>query len=83
MSFESDGDADVDLGVATLDTPARLKPTKQFWVRAKMPWFGELDGLPVAGLGDALPADEVRRRTPYQHPDHDTAHWTSKGVSTP
>ena len=83
LTFESDGDTDVDLGLATLDTPAALKPTKQFWVRTKMPWFGELDGLPVAGLGDALPADEVRRRTPYQHPDHETAHWTPKGTSTP
>ena len=75
LTFEPEGEDTVDLGVATLDAPAAFKPTKQFWVRAKMPWFGELADLPVAGLGDALPPDEVQRRTPFQHPDHDTAHW--------
>ena len=75
LTFEPEDGDTVDLGLATLDTPSALKPTAQYWVRARMPWFAEIADLPVAGLGDALPADEVHRRTPFQHPDHDTQHW--------
>ena len=63
------------LGIATLDTPAVLRPTEQYWAGERMPWFSELAGLPPAGAGDDLPDDERRRRKSYQHPDHDTAEW--------
>ena len=75
LTFEPEGETTIDMGVATLDAPATLKPTMQYWVDARIPWFGELDGLPIAGLGGGLPADEARRRRPYQHPDHDTDVW--------
>jgi hypothetical protein len=83
LSFEPEGEETIDLGVATLDDPVAMKPTEQFWVRTKMPWFAELDDLPVAGLGDALPAEEVHRRTPHQHPDHDTETWPPAGGFSP
>jgi hypothetical protein len=79
LSFEPDGEETIDLGIGTLDEPAALKPTEQYWIATRMPWFGELGDLPVAGLGDALPADEVARRTPYQHPDHETKEWNPGG----
>ncbi len=80
LTFESDGEDTVDLGIATLDDPTALKPTAQYWVNAAVPWFRELAGLPAAGLGDKLPAEEVTRRRPFQHPDHDTAVWPPKGA---
>jgi hypothetical protein len=80
ISFEPDGEETLDLGIGTLDHPAPVRPTEQYWVAARMPWFGELDGLPVAGLGDKLPANEVERRKPFQHPDHDTDAWPQQGA---
>ncbi|GLQ55160.1 GFA family protein [Devosia nitrariae] len=75
LTFEPEGEDTIDVGIATLDVPAALKPTEQYWVGTRMPWFGELADLPTAGLGDKLPADEVTRRRPFQHPDHDTDAW--------
>lgn len=75
LTFEPEGGDTLDLGIATLDTPAVLRPTEQYWAGERMPWFAELSGLPQAGAGDDLPADERRRRKSYQHPDHDTAEW--------
>lgn len=75
LTFEPDSADSLDIGIATLDTPAVLQPTEQYWVGTRMPWFGDLAGLPVAGLGDNLPLEDVRRRRPHQHPDHDTADW--------
>jgi hypothetical protein len=80
LTFEAHGDDTIDLGLGTLDDPAALKPAAQYWIATRMPWFGELAGLPEAGLGSALPADEVARRTPYQHPDHDTDKWPAEGA---
>jgi hypothetical protein len=75
LTFEPDGEETIDIGIGTLDDPAALKPTAQYWAGAAVPWFGELAALPTAGLGDKLPAEEVARRKPFQHPDHDTAAW--------
>lgn len=75
LSFVPDGEETMDIGIATLDDPAAIEPTAQFWVDTRMPWFDKLADLPVKGLGAALPEDEVARRKPYQHPDHDTEQW--------
>lgn len=79
LSFEPEAEETIDLGIGTLDDPARLTPTEQYWIETRVPWFGMMADLPVAGLGDALPADEVARRRPLQHPDHDTAVWPPRG----
>jgi hypothetical protein len=80
LTFEPDGEDTIDLGIGTLDRPAALKPADQYWVDERVPWFGELDGLPRAGLGAKLPADEAARRKPFQHPDHDTEAWPPHGA---
>ncbi len=80
LTFEPEGEETIDLGIATLDDPAAMKPTGQVWTGAAVPWFGELADLPNVGLGDKLPAEEVARRKPFQHPDHDTETWPPKGA---
>jgi hypothetical protein len=79
LTFEPTGEDTVDLGIATLDDPAAIVPTAQYWIGTRMPWFDRLASLPEAGLGAALPVEEVARRKPYQHPDHDTAVWPPPG----
>jgi hypothetical protein len=77
LSFHAFGDAEIDLSIGSLDEPAHLKPRKQHWPAARMPWFGELAGLP--DHVSTLPAEEIARRHPHQHPDHDTAEWPPSG----
>jgi hypothetical protein len=79
ITFEPQGEDTIDLGIGTLDHPAVLEPTEQYWVATRMPWFAHMSELPEAGLGENLPAEEVKRRTPYQHPDHDTDRWPPEG----
>jgi len=75
LTFEPEDADSLDVGIATLDTPAVLEPSEQYWIGTRMPWFAGLATLPVVGAGDDLPEAEARRRSPYQHPDHDTADW--------
>jgi hypothetical protein len=75
LTFAPIGAETIDVGIGTLDRPAELHPTAQYWIGARVPWFADMPTLPEAGLGAALPAEEVARRAPYQHPDHDTPEW--------
>ncbi len=79
LTIEPAGGETIDVGIATLDEPAALKPTEQYWIGTRVPWFAELPDLPVAGVGDNLPAEEAARRRPFQHPDHDTSVWPPNG----
>lgn len=79
LTFEPDGEETIDLSIGAFDAPETLEPTAQVWIDARLPWFHKLAELPVIGLGSALPHEEVTRRTPYQHPDHDTQTWPPKG----
>ena len=38
---------EIDIAIATLDTPAELMPAAHIWVRDKLPWVALTDGLPV------------------------------------
>ena len=79
LTFEPEEGQTVDLGIGTLDSPPHVRPMEQYWTNERVPWFGELDTLPQAGLGILLPAEERARRKPFQHPDHDTDHWPQQG----
>jgi hypothetical protein len=81
LTFEAEGEATIDISLGTLDEPAALAPTSQYWKDERMPWFAALAALPSAGLGAKLPAEEIARRRPFQHPDHDTASWPPEGQS--
>ena len=77
LTFQAIGSDDVDFALGSLDRPADVKPQKQHWVDARMPWFHELPDLPVVVSGAS--AEEIARRKPYQHPDHDAAEWADAG----
>jgi hypothetical protein len=77
LTFQHIGRDDLDIALGSLDRPADVKPRRQCFVEARMPWFAELAALPVSA--SSATAEEVARRKPYQHPDHDTAEWPSAG----
>jgi hypothetical protein len=65
----------IEVALATLDDPARVKPNRSFGAEARMPFFAELPSLPssttegdFATTGSSLPRSR-------QHPDHDTGEW--------
>jgi hypothetical protein len=71
LTFEPD-DGPVELAIGAFDEPARIPPTIQHALEARLPWLAELDALPVRT------PQEAARVAPYyasirsfQHPDPD------------
>jgi hypothetical protein len=65
--------------IGSLDEPAAIKPTAQYGIESRMPWFSELFQLPAFESGKYENASaelyEMIRTSNRQHPDHDTAAW--------
>lgn len=75
LTYEWEG-AGVELAIGAFDDPAAIKPVMQIQLDAKMPWFGELDGLPGRPGGETPAATAMFEKVvSYQHPDHDTESW--------
>jgi hypothetical protein len=67
----------IDLSIGSLDDPALLEPIRQHWAAARVPWFAKLADLPE--VGSSASPQEILRRRPFQHPDHDTSEWSNPG----
>lgn len=75
LTYEWEG-ANVELAIGAFDDPASIKPALQVSPQAKMPWFGELDGLPTRpGVDTTAPDPAFDKIVSHQHPDHDTESW--------
>ena len=69
-------DGPYELAIGAFDDPTTIRPAMQIGMESKMPWFGELDGLPARPITeDADAAARLKDVTSYQHPDHDTESW--------
>ena len=71
-----DGD-EIDLSIGSLDDPSAAKPGKQYGTESRLPWIGELDGLPGRETDQSENQERLGRitATNHQHPDHDTQTW--------
>ena len=72
-----DGNSDhINIVLGSLDDPASVMPRMQCGTDAKMPWFGELDGIAHQPDSEEEQAwlREVAQAV-HQHPDHDTETW--------
>jgi len=67
-----DGDT-LDLSIGSLDEPDRTEPIRQHWAGARVSWFGRMADLPE--VESSASPEEIARRRPFQHPDHDTSEW--------
>ncbi len=67
--------ATMDISIGSLDDPSRLAPVRQHWAGARVPWFSGLAELPE--VQSSASPEEIERRRPFQHPDHDTSEWPS------
>ena len=76
LTYEWEGVDSVELAIGAFDDPASIKPVMQIGLGAKLPWFGELDGLPGRPGGETASADAMFEKVvSHQHPDHDTESW--------
>jgi hypothetical protein len=62
----------INVSIGSLDRPADVRPGKQYGTESRLPWFGDLAGLPGTATQDDLPADLQAAKISAQHPDHDT-----------
>jgi hypothetical protein len=77
LTFWHIGAETMDLSIGSLDEPVRAEPIRQHWAGARVPWFSRLADLPE--VQSSASAQDVLRRRPFQHPDHDTTEWPSQG----
>ena len=61
----------ISVTTGSLDEPARARPTSQIGIESRVPWFGELAGLPASSTADDPPPGGVDAVGSRQHPDRD------------
>jgi hypothetical protein len=72
LTFEPD-DGPVELAIGAFDDPAAIPPVIQHDLAARLPWLGDLDGLPTRTPQEAAHvAAYYGSIVSRQHPDHDT-----------
>lgn len=80
LFFKSVSAAHLQIMLGSLDNPQSIAPTLQYGHEAKMPWFGDLDGLD--GFATEEDPDQPKgrieaiRNSNHQHPDHNTDDWS-------
>lgn len=57
--------------IGSLDEPARAKPTRQYGIESRVPWFAELADLPGTRTEDDPPPGGLATLESYQHSDRD------------
>jgi hypothetical protein len=62
----------INISIGSLDRPVSVRPGKQYGTESRLPWFGELAGLPGTRTDEDLPGDLQATKNSAQHPDHDT-----------
>jgi hypothetical protein len=77
LTFWHVGKDMIDLSIGSLDEPANVEPVRQHWASSRVPWFDRLADLPE--VKSSAGPEELLRRRPFQHPDHDTGEWPSQG----
>jgi len=65
----------INITLGSLDDPTTVKPVEQANLDSKMPWFAELDRLPVEAREASTDWLAKVGESQHQHPDHDTADW--------
>jgi hypothetical protein len=77
LTFHYVGRRRIAVSIGSLDEPAGIRPGRQYGIEARMPWFGDLAGLPGDNTTeqDAPALAAAIAASNHQHPDHDTEVW--------
>ena len=71
LGFDFVGGEQIDVSIGSLDHPELARPTDQIGVESRLPWFGELAGLPERSTDTPERLQQIASSN-HQHPDHDT-----------
>jgi hypothetical protein len=66
LAVRTPGSDDVDITIATLDDPHRLKPVRQIGTESLLPWVHELKSLPAKTTEENTGADFLQDLVSYQ-----------------
>jgi hypothetical protein len=61
----------ISVSIGSLDDPASVKPTEQFGIESRVPWFDELAGLPGTRTEDGLPEEYISKIEASRHSHED------------
>ena len=61
----------ISVSIGSLDDPAAVRPTSQCSIESRMPWFGELAGLPGTRTEDDMPQDYIDKIEASRHSGQD------------
>ncbi|WP_421723099.1 GFA family protein [Bauldia sp.] len=65
----------INVSIGSLDDPSIARPVIQYGLEGRLPWVGDLDGLPgMTTENEDFPHEKIAQ-TNHQHPDHDTEIW--------
>lgn len=62
----------ISVSLGSLDEPARVVPARQYGIESRLPFVGDLAGLPGTRTEDDVPAKDLPRLASLQHPDRPT-----------
>jgi len=72
MTYLYAGNNRLNFTIASLDDPALVKPAIQIGIESRMPWHGELPGLPEHTTDEFMTSEKRKGMgASRQHPDHD------------
>jgi len=66
LSFRYLAKDDIALATGSLDQPARARPTAQYAIESRLPWFHELPDLPGTRIADDPPPGGLETLENYQ-----------------
>jgi len=66
LTFRYVASADVNVTLGSLDEPASVRPTRQYGIESRMPWFHELAGLPGATTEEDPPPGGLEALRSFQ-----------------
>lgn len=61
----------ISVSIGSLDDPAAVKPTFQYGIESRVPWFSELASLPGSRTEDDLPEDYIGKIKASRPSDED------------
>jgi hypothetical protein len=71
LSFRNVEDTYICLTIGSFDNPAAMRPALQVGTESRMPWFGDLAGLPQMTTEQSTPPEDMHKLASRQHPDFD------------
>lgn len=71
LSFRYTARESMSVTLGSLDEPTRARPTRQYGIEGRVPWFHEIAGLPGMTTEQDPPPGGLETLRNFQHPDRE------------